>query len=98
MVVLSGLSNERGAPTPGDSGGPHSRVQAAFLTGARARKTEGADFQVGMSVDQIIAKQIGQDTQFTSLDLGLHSLDLVAADPVPPPQPHLPRREPRVLT
>jgi Protein of unknown function (DUF1552) len=77
MVVLSGLSNERAAPTPGDSGGPHSRVQAAFLTGSRARKTEGADFQVGMSVDQIIAKQIGQDTQFTSLELGLESVDLV---------------------
>jgi hypothetical protein len=77
MLVLSGLSNERAAPTPGDSGGPHSRVQAAFLTGARARKTEGADFQVGMSVDQIIARQIGQDTQFTSLELGLESVDLV---------------------
>ncbi|HEY2149893.1 MAG TPA: DUF1552 domain-containing protein [Vicinamibacterales bacterium] len=77
MVVLSGLSNERAAPTPGDSGGPHSRIQAAFLTGSRARKTEGADFQVGMSVDQIIARQICQDTQFTSLELGLESVDLV---------------------
>ena len=33
------------------------------------KRTDGPDFRVGVSVDQIIAKRIGQDTTFPSLEV-----------------------------
>jgi hypothetical protein len=47
----------------------HATASAAWLSGAIARKTEGQDFHLGATVDQIIAKQIGQDTPFPSIEL-----------------------------
>src|SRR5439155_23909275 len=42
---------------------------AAWLSGAIAKKTEGQDFHLGTTVDQVIAKQIGQDTPFPSIEV-----------------------------
>ena len=43
-------------PTPGpDGAGDHARASATLLTGGRARKTAGADIQLGVSVDQVAA-------------------------------------------
>ena len=65
MTVLSGLDmiNETT-----DGGGVHSRIQPAWLTGTQARKTEGPDFQAGVSMDQIAAKALAKDTQLASLE------------------------------
>jgi hypothetical protein len=68
--VLSGLTLD-GARAHGDGGGDHARSVAAFLTGAHPRKTNGADIQNGISVDQVTAQQVGEATRFTSLELGL---------------------------
>lgn len=57
----------------GDGGGDHARSVAAFLTGAHPRKTNGADIQNGISVDQVTAKYIGDQTRFSSLELGLEA-------------------------
>ena len=38
-------------------------IGAAFLTGVHAKPTEGADFQAGISIDQIAAASLGQETQ-----------------------------------
>jgi hypothetical protein len=43
---------------------------ATFLTGCHARKTPGADIKVGISVDQLAAQQIGDQTRFASLEMG----------------------------
>ena len=43
---------------------------AAFLTGRQARKTDGADIRVGVSVDQVAAQKVGQATRFASLEIG----------------------------
>ncbi|MCU0246878.1 MAG: type II toxin-antitoxin system prevent-host-death family antitoxin, partial [Bryobacter sp.] len=68
--VLSGLTLD-GARDHGDGGGDHARSAAAFLTGAHPRKTNGADIQNGISIDQLIAQKIGEQTRFASLELGL---------------------------
>jgi hypothetical protein len=42
---------------------------ACWLTGVPPKRTDGPDFRVGVSVDQIIAKRIGQETTFPSLEI-----------------------------
>lgn len=70
--VLTGLTLD-GARAHGDGGGDHARSVAAFLTGAHPRKTNGADIQNGISVDQATAKYVGEATRFGSLELGLEA-------------------------
>lgn len=70
--VLSGLTLD-GARAHGDGGGDHARSVAAFLTGAHPRKTNGADIQNGISVDQATAQYVGDATRFASLELGLEA-------------------------
>lgn len=70
--VLTGLTLD-GARAHGDGGGDHARSVAAFLTGAHPRKTNGADIQNGISVDQATAKYVGDKTRFASLELGLEA-------------------------
>ena len=68
--VLTGLTLD-GARAHGDGGGDHARSAAAFLTGAHPRKTNGADIQNGVSIDQLIAAKLNGQTRFASLELGL---------------------------
>jgi hypothetical protein len=69
VLVLSGLAQNHGRPH-GDGPGDHARALASFLTGQQAKKTHGADLKVGVSVDQVAARSIGQRTRFPSLELG----------------------------
>jgi hypothetical protein len=59
--------------------GDHSRSQTAFLTGAHAHKASGKNttLNAGVSMDQIVARQLGKETQLASLELSLESNDLV---------------------
>ena len=66
--VMRGLDQEKAAAN-GDGPGDHARANATFLTGCQARKTAGADIQLGMSVDQIAASQLGPLTRVPSLEL-----------------------------
>ncbi|HUR34860.1 MAG TPA: DUF1552 domain-containing protein [Vicinamibacterales bacterium] len=77
LVVFSGMANPEADPLPGEGLGDHSRAQAVFLTGAHPRKTEGADIRASVSADQIIARELGKQTELTSLELGLEAVDLV---------------------
>ncbi len=70
MTLLSGLTLN-GARALGDGGGDHARSVASFLTGAHPRKTNGADIKNGVSVDQVAAEKIGDETRLPSLELGL---------------------------
>ena len=67
--VLTGLTLD-GARAHGDGGGDHARSVAAFLTGAHPRKTNGADIQNGISVDQVTAQYVGDATRFASSGIG----------------------------
>ena len=62
VVVVSNLDR----PGADDS---HATASAAWLSGAIAKKTEGQDFRLGTTIDQVVAKQIGQDTPFPSLEV-----------------------------
>ena len=66
--VVGGLDHKMASPG-NDGGGDHARANATFLTGARARKTDSIDIQVGPSVDQLAAAQVGHVTRFSSLEL-----------------------------
>jgi len=68
VVVVSNLDR----PGIDDS---HATASAAWLSGAIAKKTEGQDFHLGQTVDQVIAKQIGADTPFPSLEVATENLD-----------------------
>jgi hypothetical protein len=68
IQVLGGLDHKN-ASAGNDGAGDHARANATFLTGARARKTDSADIQVGVSVDQVVAQQVGGATRFASLEL-----------------------------
>src|SRR3989441_12568326 len=68
--VFSGLSQVNGRAL-GDGPGDHARATATFLTGVHPHKTGGADFQLGISADQIAAKELGKHTQLSSIELGL---------------------------
>jgi hypothetical protein len=69
LLVLTGLTLD-GARPHGDGAGDHARAGASFLTCAHPRKTDGADIQAGVSVDQLAAQAIGDATPFPSLELG----------------------------
>lgn len=68
--VFSGLAQVTGRAL-GDGPGDHARATATFLTGVHPYKTGGANFRLGVSADQIAAKQLGKYTQLSSLELGL---------------------------
>jgi hypothetical protein len=69
LLVLSNLAQINGRPL-GDGPGDHARAASTFLTGAHPRKTAGADISVGVSVDQVAAQGLGNQTRFASLELG----------------------------
>ena len=52
-----------------DGAGDHARSNATFLTGVRAKKTAGADIELGVSVDQVAAKAARDLTRLPSLEL-----------------------------
>lgn len=70
VLVLSGLTCDKARPN-GDGAGDHARASSAFLTGAQARKTAGANFRSGVSADQVGAMAIGDRTRLASLELGI---------------------------
>lgn len=79
IVVLTGLSNKQGDALPGEGAGDHARAAGAYLTGVHPKKTEGADIQAGVSMDQIAARVLGAETQLASLELSLDSKEPVGA-------------------
>jgi hypothetical protein len=72
LNVFSGLAQATGRAL-GDGPGDHARATATFLTGVHPYKTGGADFHLGISADQIAAKELGKVTQLSSLELGLEA-------------------------
>jgi hypothetical protein len=60
---------------PPEIGGDHFRSSATFLTQSHPKQTQGSDLYVGTSIDQMIARRIGQDTAIPSLQLCIENLD-----------------------
>ena len=72
VVVLSNLAHAMAGPQgPGDNGGDHTRCPAVFLNGVHPKRTDGADIQAGITIDQMAAAKIGQETLLPSLELAV---------------------------
>ncbi|MBL8793739.1 MAG: DUF1552 domain-containing protein [Planctomycetia bacterium] len=56
--------------------GTHATSNSAFLSAARAKLTESADYYLGTTADQLAAKQIGRGTQLPSLELSMDLMTL----------------------
>jgi Protein of unknown function (DUF1552) len=71
ISVISNLELRNAYP------GTHATSNASFLSAAKAKRTESTDYHLGTTVDQIAARQIGQDTQLPSLELSMDLLSVV---------------------
>lgn len=79
LVILKGINTSVGQD-PMNNGGPHQRGIGSLFTGQMLLEGEFADgcgskagWADGPSIDQLIAQQIGEDTPFRSLELGVRA-------------------------
>ena len=72
---LTILTNLELAKAYGPTGADHAMSNSTFLSCAPAKVTEGSDYYLATTADQIAAKQMGRDTRLPSLELGT---DLIA--------------------
>ena len=70
VTVITNLELQNAYP------GSHATSNSAFLSAAKAKLTESTDYYLGTTVDQVAAKQIGQETQLPSLELAMDHLQL----------------------
>lgn len=62
-----------------EEGADHFRSSAVYLTAAHPKMTEGSDYKVGISIDQLYAQQFGQDTPLPSIQLCIEMVDASGA-------------------
>jgi len=75
--VISDLSHPQ-AYGGGSATSNHTRSAAAYLSGAQAKA--GPQAYLGVTVDQVAAQKIGQDTAMPSLELGIEDPSLSCGD------------------
>jgi len=72
LTVLSGLNSI--PPPRANQGDTHPKASTRFLTDVPPKPSRGtADLHAGISMDQILAKELGRHTQLASLEVGLES-------------------------
>lgn len=64
VTVVTNLRNK-----PGESSNPHGIIESTWLTCTNPDDRASTGPTVGLSIDQVAAQQIGQDTPLTSLEL-----------------------------
>jgi len=69
LTLLSNLTHNGGRALL-DGAGDHGRCCGGYLSGVQVRKTM-VDIKAGISCDQIVANDIGRQTRFPSLEVGL---------------------------
>ncbi len=62
-----------------EEGADHFRSSAVYLTAAHPKMTEGSDYYVGTSIDQLYAQKFGQDTPLPSIQLCIEMVDASGA-------------------
>ncbi len=77
MTILSGLDSDPGESW-GRGNGDHARAQPSWLTATHPKKAE-AVVRGGTSIDQIVAQELGNQTQLKSLELAIERTDLSGA-------------------
>jgi hypothetical protein len=73
LNVLSNLAHPAAGGAGSDAGADHQRSAAVYLSGAHPERVET---RVGITIDQIAAQQIGQDTPLPSLELSIEDVAL----------------------
>lgn len=58
-------------------GSGHSGASATWLSGSAAKDTGSVDIEAGTTINQMIARKIGLDTPFPSLELGIEDSNLI---------------------
>jgi hypothetical protein len=74
-LVLSGLDC---VPSPGRPGGAHAKASTRYLTDISPPTSE-TWLDAGISVDQILANELGAQTQLASLELAIENSDTAGA-------------------
>jgi len=77
VQILGGLDHKLAEPGP-DGAGDHARGNGVFLTGVRLKKS-ATDVRAGVSIDQVIAREIGHLTRFPSLELSSDAIRMSSA-------------------
>ncbi len=72
LTVITNLENKNAY-----SAGNHATANAGFLSAARAKMTEGTDYELATTVDQIAAQRIGGETPLPSLELAMDLLTTI---------------------
>lgn len=67
-VQILGELDDRAALPEEDGAGDHARANGTFLTSVRLKKS-ATDIHAGISIDQVMAKNVGHLTRFPSLEL-----------------------------
>jgi len=70
VVLTTGMWAQSAENPPGVTGADHF-VASAFMAGVKPKKTTGADVEVGTTIDQILAQNIGQSNLLPSLQLAV---------------------------
>src|SRR5207244_259503 len=69
ILLMGNLTHNTGRALL-DGAGDHGRCCGSYMTGIQVKKST-TDIKAGVSMDQIVAKEIGSQTRFPSLELGL---------------------------
>lgn len=71
--VFSNLAHPQASGVGSDAGADHARSAAVFLSGAHPEK---GSVHGGITIDQVLAQHVGQDTVLPSLELGIEEVAL----------------------
>ena len=78
MVVVTNLTRpEQGVDTN------HAGAPASWLAGVPPKRTAGPDYSLGITLDQVVAKRIGQETTFPSIELATEDFTGLVGDCAP---------------
>ncbi|MDE3166644.1 MAG: DUF1552 domain-containing protein, partial [Acidobacteriota bacterium] len=69
ILLLGNLTHNTGRALL-DGAGDHGRCCGSYLTGVHVKKST-SDIHNGVSMDQLVAREVGRATRFPSLELGL---------------------------
>ena len=78
ITVLSGLANNP-PPQALTGAGVHARASTRFLTNIPPKRSDTAEVEAGISVDQMIARHLGEETQLASLEVAIEGRDLAGS-------------------
>ncbi|HZM97130.1 MAG TPA: DUF1552 domain-containing protein [Vicinamibacterales bacterium] len=78
LVVVTNMTRpEQGVDTN------HAGAPASWLAGVPPKRTAGPDYSLGITLDQLVARHIGQETTFPSLELATEDFSGLVGDCAP---------------